>query len=716
SLPVCGPDTQKLVYNDTFKVFTCETDQSAAGASQGAVDSLNSTKANVTNTQAGLDSLNSSKANVTNTQAGLDWLNTTKINSLNDSKLNLTAVRNDTILISVNSSFVNRSLPVCGPDTQKLVYNDTFKVFTCETDQSVAGASQGAVDSLNSTKANVTNTQAGLDSLNLSKANVTNTQAGLDWVNTTKFTSLNDSKLNLTAVRNDTILISVNSSFVNRSLPVCGPDTQKLVYNDTFKVFTCETDQSAAGASQGAVDSLNSSKANVTNTQAGLDSLNSSKANVTNVQAGLDWVNTTKITSLNDSKLNLTAVLNDTVLISVNSSFVNRSLPVCGPDTQKLVYNDTFKVFTCETDVSGSGASQGALDWVNTTKLNSLNDSKASQAALDSLNSTKANVTNTQVGLDWVNTTKISSLNDSKLNLSSGNIANGGVLISVDSLYVNRTLPTCGPDSQKLVYNDTNKVFTCETDQTGGASGASQAALDEINTTKIGVVNSSAVLPFGSNGYNTFLEEFMGDTVSTQYTILGTHTIGTGDNIRENSNGVGNFTSAASVGASTGVSLGGTTITTTSLYNATNILDFEVKAKILTSSAGKRFAIGYFRTLVTQNITNITDGAFFNKSNDGAGSYFLANTCVGTGAAGASVTCTSTNTSKLVHTAYEIYTIKRELQTNNLLFYLNYTLVANHTNSKPQNVSWVGTFTRSSDTTADAHHVDYVYMKMAKAK
>ncbi|MDO8643311.1 MAG: hypothetical protein Q7R76_07115, partial [Candidatus Woesearchaeota archaeon] len=247
---------------------------------------------------------------------------TTLAQSVNSSKLNATVINNDTTLISVNSTFVNRSLPICGPDTQKLVYNDTTKVFTCETDQTGASLSQGALDWVNTTKLNSLNdskiAQGPVDSLNSTKANVTNVQAGLDWVNSTKISSLNDSKLNLTAVRNDTILISVNSSFVNRSLPVCGPDSQKLVYNDTFKVFTCETDQSASGASQGAVDSLNSSKANVTNTQ-----------------AGLDWVNTTKINSFNDSILNLTAVRNDTILISVNSSFVNRSLPVCGPDTQK---------------------------------------------------------------------------------------------------------------------------------------------------------------------------------------------------------------------------------------------------------------------------------------------------------------------------------------------------------------------------------------------
>jgi len=205
-------------------------------------------------------------------------------------------------------------------------------------------------------------------------------------------------------------------------------------------------------------------------------------------------------------------------------------------------------------------------------------------------------------------------------------------------------------------------------------------------------------------------EEFWGDAALTNLAILGAETIITTDT---DVYGVHNFANAATNVTDGAYSVTPSTATNVGfyyIYNVTNVFETRAKFTSVTSITGQ---VGLFTTFTTQALYNgASCGSFFNYTRGTAGTaVWYTTTC------SARYNCTSTSTTIPVSISqYATFKILPRVSGRSawVEFYLNETLVANHTGlTHPINpactAAWIGAWEESIEAVAKNVCVDYIY-------
>jgi hypothetical protein len=204
--------------------------------------------------------------------------------------------------------------------------------------------------------------------------------------------------------------------------------------------------------------------------------------------------------------------------------------------------------------------------------------------------------------------------------------------------------------------------------------------------------------------YVTYFNEFNGDAVDTYPITLGTQSI----QFTSQKFGTYRWITGTTIGNDAGIGLSYTTTTTGANYNVTySYLDMHL---MMASSAGYRMFIGFLKTSASADMTTINEATVFFSNTSYGGAYWYAMCC---NAAGAS-NCEIVNTTVAKDTSFHRFTINAT--DTYALFYIDGIQRANisSTSSKyPRNVgyAYVGTYQETTDTAADNHQLDYIYLR-----
>lgn len=235
----------------------------------------------------------------------------------------------------------------------------------------------------------------------------------------------------------------------------------------------------------------------------------------------------------------------------------------------------------------------------------------------------------------------------------------------------------------------------------GGAPTTSEYILGNIDDTLTNAVafRRSAIM----------YEEFIGDAIADyRISVLGTPTASVGT-VEPRFWGVVNAVAAATIALDGGVSLGSYTATTTAGYNATSFRRFEGMVK-LTAITGQHTRIGMLSSGTTQDALTVNNGFFFYYNSTNGGAMWQARTCMAGICNISNLTNVQANTNWFNFSIVPSYNGNPSNSGNNVSFYFNGTLVANHTlvGKLPNLVPWIGVWTETTDATADTTRVDYL--------
>lgn len=207
------------------------------------------------------------------------------------------------------------------------------------------------------------------------------------------------------------------------------------------------------------------------------------------------------------------------------------------------------------------------------------------------------------------------------------------------------------------------------------------------------------------------MEEFYGDAVQSNPSILGTES-----RVSEAGRfGIRNYASAASAASDAGVSLGESATTNLLLYNYSKLRHFGATFRFAaqpTNITGQRTAVGLIGTNGTAaTLGNYTGSLPVNINNSIM--FWMNNTVTPTWqtATCANKVCTLTNTTNATTANWVKFDIFSNGNAGWAAFYINDTLVANHTANIPMNYSgdWIGAWTENLNATAENIRLDYIF-------
>ncbi|MFA6073270.1 MAG: hypothetical protein WC758_04105 [Candidatus Woesearchaeota archaeon] len=525
-----------------------------------------------------------------------------------------------------------------------------------------------------------------ITSASITPSTITNTQIADGTITTQKLSTISKSKINTTNTWIESEIPSLSASWTGTidSSRISSQTSLNVNNSEYLQGYSATAFLTNDSSLSSRINTLNSTKANIGTCSSGQVIMNITSTGVECVtqQGGqtfnqnLDTTSNVQfrnITASNISSTNLFGNLNWSYLLNI-PSFVkdyasDLSLKL---DLTDQRYNDTTKINSINTTANIQN-----LGFNTTTQLNNI------YYGINNIN----NFVNITIGDNryliiadqrYNESTTITTINNS-LNTETTNRQNNDTTLSAEIDSVNTSL--------------INEI------------GNRTAADENINLSDVRLMSTDANPKLSNSlvlGRDAFLfDDFLSGAVSGRYIILGTQSANVVDT---NNWGVYNYATGITIGNDAGFSIGGSTTTTSQIFNITNVIKFELRAKLV-ATTGQRTYIGLMKTATSQNFGAINEGAVFFYDSTSNANWSARNCKAGT--------CTDVNTNVSTNTNFHTFTIKPS--TSGVAYYIDGVFITNITTNVPTaRVAWIGMETETTDTTADNTRVDYVLFEATR--